>query len=282
MTSAAKPVGPSREEFSERLLKGSVGTSCAPVVDIDWDAPLDPDKFYLPPRTVSLYGTPLWDEIIRAQRIELSPSGTGEHLVGRYLVREHPEPGAVAQAHAHGPHQSGIALRADRTGRRDPAHGDVRQGHRAGRRQTRSPAGYYHRVIINTLPFFFRGSVLWVAALIGEEIFDSLQRQMMDDPELQPIIHGSCEFMSPKRRVTSSSRATGCASGRADAPARAVVHRQRQRPGRLFLPLSVFQPHPLCEGGPRRSSARGPGAPARIATKSRRRALLRWPSSSRR
>jgi hypothetical protein len=27
-----------------------------------------------------------------------------------------------------------------------------------------------------------------VAALIGEEIFDSLQRQMMDDPELQPII----------------------------------------------------------------------------------------------
>jgi hypothetical protein len=30
--------------------------------------------------------------------------------------------------------------------------------------------------------------VLWVAALIGEEIFDSLQRQMMDDPELQPII----------------------------------------------------------------------------------------------
>ncbi|HEY3996983.1 MAG TPA: diiron oxygenase, partial [Mycobacterium sp.] len=46
----------------------------------------------------------------------------------------------------------------------------------------------YHRIIINTLPFFFRGSVLWVAALIGEEIFDSLQRQMMDDPELQPII----------------------------------------------------------------------------------------------
>src|SRR6202020_164672 len=46
----------------------------------------------------------------------------------------------------------------------------------------------YHRMIINTLPFFFRGSVLWVAALLGEEIFDSLQRQMMDDPELQPII----------------------------------------------------------------------------------------------
>ncbi|HTI74414.1 MAG TPA: diiron oxygenase, partial [Mycobacterium sp.] len=46
-----------------------------------------------------------------------------------------------------------------------------------------------HRMIINLLPLVFqRGSMLWVAALIGEEIFDSLQRQMMDDPELQPMI----------------------------------------------------------------------------------------------
>ncbi|GLE53786.1 hypothetical protein ATCCBAA256_33480 [Mycobacterium montefiorense] len=46
-----------------------------------------------------------------------------------------------------------------------------------------------HRYVINALPLIFqRGSMLWIAALIGEEIFDSLQRQMMDDPELQPII----------------------------------------------------------------------------------------------
>ena len=43
-------------------------------------------------------------------------------------------------------------------------------------------------MIINALPLAFKGSVLWVAALIGEEIFDSLQRQMMDDPELQPMV----------------------------------------------------------------------------------------------
>jgi P-aminobenzoate N-oxygenase AurF len=46
----------------------------------------------------------------------------------------------------------------------------------------------YQRIIINALPLTFRGSLLWVAALIGEEIFDSLQRQMMDDPELQPMV----------------------------------------------------------------------------------------------
>jgi hypothetical protein len=47
---------------------------------------------------------------------------------------------------------------------------------------------YYQRVIINALPFAFQGPMLWVAALIGEEIFDSLQRQMMDDEELQPMV----------------------------------------------------------------------------------------------
>ena len=72
MTASVTPAGPTREEFSERLLKGSVKKSYAPVVDIDWDTPLDPDKFYLPPRTVSLYGTPIWDEMSRTQRIELS------------------------------------------------------------------------------------------------------------------------------------------------------------------------------------------------------------------
>ncbi|MFZ0833499.1 MAG: diiron oxygenase, partial [Mycobacterium sp.] len=46
----------------------------------------------------------------------------------------------------------------------------------------------YQRWIINALPLAFRGAFLWVAALIGEEIFDSLQRQMMDDPELQPMV----------------------------------------------------------------------------------------------
>ena len=46
----------------------------------------------------------------------------------------------------------------------------------------------YQRMIINALPLAFRDSLLWVAALIGEEIFDSLQRQMMDDPDLQPMV----------------------------------------------------------------------------------------------
>src|SRR5690348_11143889 len=61
-----------RAEFAERLLKGSVRKSYAPIVDIDWDAPIDPDKYFLPPKVVSLYGTPLWESMSRAEQIELS------------------------------------------------------------------------------------------------------------------------------------------------------------------------------------------------------------------
>jgi hypothetical protein len=187
MTSAVKPAGRGREDFSDRLLKGSVKKSYEPVVDIDWDAPLDPDKFYLPPRVVSLYGTPLWDSMTRAQRIELSRQelvntlSAGiwfENILNQALLRKimHTDPTSSATHYA-------LTELGDET-RHMVMFGKAIE--RVGAKPVRPRL--YHRVVINTLPFFFRGSVLWVAALIGEEIFDSLQRQMMDDPELQPIV----------------------------------------------------------------------------------------------
>jgi hypothetical protein len=187
VTKAVKPVDPSREEFSDRLLKGSVKKSYAPVVDIDWDAPLDPDKFFLPPRTVSLYGTSIWDEMTRAQRIELSRQelvntlSAGiwfENILNQALLRKlmHKDPTTRSSHYA-------LTELGDET-RHMVMFGKAIE--RVGAKPVRPRL--YHRIIINTMPFFFRGSVLWVAALIGEEIFDSLQRQMMDDPELQPII----------------------------------------------------------------------------------------------
>ena len=188
MTTAVRPDGPSREEFSERLLKGSVKKSYEPIVDIDWDAPLDPDKFYLPPRLVSLYGTPMWDEMTREQQIDLSRQELVNTLSAGIWFENMLNQIAVAHTPARGPHQPVDALQADRAGRRDPPHDHVRQSDRAHRRQAGAPAAV-QRMVINALPLAFqRGSMLWVAALLGEEIFDSLQRQMMDDPELQPMI----------------------------------------------------------------------------------------------
>src|SRR6202035_3277424 len=179
MTASAKTsTAASREEFSERLLKGSVKKSYAPIVDIDWDAPLDPDKFFLPPKTVSLYGTPLWDTMTRAQRIELSRQefvntlSAGiwfENILNQALLRKmmHQDPTSQASHYA-------LTELGDET-RHMVMFGKAIE--RVGAKPVRPRL--YHRMIINALPFFFRGSVLWMAALIGEEIFDSLQRQMM-------------------------------------------------------------------------------------------------------
>ncbi|AKS32627.1 diiron oxygenase [Mycolicibacterium goodii] len=176
-----------RDEYAERLLKGSVKKSYAPVVDIDWDTPLDADKFFLPPKLVSLYGTPLWDSMSREQQIELSRQELAntlsagiwfENILNQALLRKmmHQDPTARATHYQ-------LTELGDET-RHMVMFG--RAIEHIGAKPVRPRL--YQRMIINTLPFFFRGSVLWVAALIGEEIFDSLQRQMMDDPDLQPFV----------------------------------------------------------------------------------------------
>ncbi|HZE17194.1 MAG TPA: diiron oxygenase, partial [Mycobacterium sp.] len=187
MTTAIKPDGPNREEFSERLLKGSLKKSYEPVVDIDWDAPLDPDKFYLPPKTVSLYGTPMWEQMTRAQRIELSRQefvntlSAGiwfENILNQALLRRlmHEDPTTRESHYA-------LTELGDET-RHMVMFGKAIE--RVGAKPVRPQL--YQRIVINALPFAFRGAMLWAAALIGEEIFDALQRQIMDDPELQPMI----------------------------------------------------------------------------------------------
>lgn len=186
MTTSARSAT-TRDEYAERLLKGSVKKSYAPVVDIDWDTPLDPDKFFLPPRLVSLYGTPLWHSMPREQQVELSRQELAntlsagiwfENILNQALLRKmmHQDPTARATHYE-------LTELGDET-RHMVMFG--RAIEHIGAKPVRPRL--YQRVIINTLPFFFRGSVLWVAALIGEEIFDSLQRQMMDDSELQPFV----------------------------------------------------------------------------------------------
>jgi P-aminobenzoate N-oxygenase AurF len=188
MTTAVKPGGPSREEFSERLLKGSVKKSYEPVVDIDWDAPLHPDKFYLPPRLVSLYDTPMWDQMTRAQQIDLSRQelvntlSAGiwfENMLNQTLLRTimHEDPTSRSTHYK-------LTELGDET-RHMIMFGKAIE--RIGAKPVRPRR--FQRLIINAMPLAFqRGSMLWVAALLGEEIFDSLQRQMLDDPELQPMI----------------------------------------------------------------------------------------------
>ena len=65
-----------RDKTAGRLLGSSARNSYDPLLDIDWDAPLDgPDGAelaFLPFERVSLYGTELWEQLSPEQRIELS------------------------------------------------------------------------------------------------------------------------------------------------------------------------------------------------------------------
>ena len=188
MTTAVKSDGPSREEFSDRLLKGSVKKSYEPIVDIDWDAPLDPDKFYLPATLVSLYDTPMWDEMTREQQIELSRQELANTLSAGIWFENTLNQALLRTILHEDPTSNSTHYKLTELG--DETRHMVMFGkaiERIGAKPVRPRL--YHRMIINALPLAFqRGSMLWVAALIGEEIFDSLQRQMMDDPELQPMI----------------------------------------------------------------------------------------------
>jgi hypothetical protein len=57
--------------IATRLLRSAAKRSYDPDVDIDWDAPLVEGAHWMPEHRVSLYGTPLWDELTPEQRIEL-------------------------------------------------------------------------------------------------------------------------------------------------------------------------------------------------------------------
>ncbi|MEE2047410.1 diiron oxygenase, partial [Nocardiopsis tropica] len=61
-----------REDIAKRLLRGSAKASFDPLVEIDWDAPVDPGMWAIRPERISLYGTYLWDRLSDAERKELS------------------------------------------------------------------------------------------------------------------------------------------------------------------------------------------------------------------
>ncbi|MFF9482870.1 diiron oxygenase [Streptomyces sp. NPDC014733] len=177
----------SRDEVSNRLLKGSVKRSYIPVVDIDWEAPLDEDKFFVAPKTLSLYGTDLWLRMDRRQRIELSRQefvnmlSTAiwfENIVNQGLLRHvmHTDPRSSET------HYSLTEL-GDET-RHMVMFGKAIK--RVGAKPVRVPLA--QRVVLNMIPLFLRGSGLWLFALLGEDITDELQRQMAEDPEIQPLV----------------------------------------------------------------------------------------------
>jgi hypothetical protein len=198
-------VAESRERTAERLLRSTAALSYDPEVDIDWSAPLDEDKGFMLEHRLSLYGTPLWDQLTPAQRLELgkheaaSVASFGiwlEMVLMRLLAKitYHGDPAtrhiqyALAEMSEECRHSAMFARMIEHLG--TGVYGP--------------PRGV--RLMGAMLPAISYGPAMWGAILIGEEIPDRFQREMVNNETIQPLMR-----MVNRIHITEEARHIGYA-----------------------------------------------------------------------
>lgn len=176
-----------RDLTAQRLLDSSMRNSYDPDVDVDWDAPLVDGKGFMPEERVSLYGTPLWQGLTPEQRLELAKHEIGSitsvglwteivlmQLLARYAADLDPRSPhthyALTEIGDETRHAIMFGKGIARLGL--PAYGPPRA--------VRIPAKLFGAVI--------GGPAMFASVLVVEETTDRLQRSMLDDERIQPMI----------------------------------------------------------------------------------------------
>lgn len=170
-----------------QLLVASARHSYDPMVDIDWDAPLEPGKWFLAERRCALYGTELWDTLTEEQKLRVSREELAAsvavgvwtehvllHLVSRYVYkRDVSDPGvqfALTEVADEVRHMIMFAKLIDKIGAEiypTPAK-TLRNG-----------------LVLKT---FAPVPALWAMILLTEEFFDRFQREQSGDETIQPVV----------------------------------------------------------------------------------------------
>ena len=170
-----------------RLLGSSSKNSYDPELDIDWDAPVDLDKKFMPYERVSLYGTPLWDRMSEEQRRALSRqeiasvASTGLwfeiiliQLLARWVYDQDPQDPRTQYALAEiGDETRHIMMFAKSIARMEAP--------------TYRPPGFV-RHLARLYKATAAGPALFAPVLVAEEITDRLQREMVNDEDVHPLI----------------------------------------------------------------------------------------------
>lgn len=176
-----------RERTASRLLDSSVARSYDPELEIDWTAPPVPGAYWLPPNRSSLYGSPLWDNLSGSQRVELtkhevaSAASAGlwfETILMQMLLRQYYDQDPTSR-HA----QYALTEVADEC-RHSVMFGRLIEAlgtpvYRAGR---------LDHALGRFLKTTATGPHMYAAVLIAEEMLDAIQREIMVDESLQPLI----------------------------------------------------------------------------------------------
>lgn len=176
-----------RERTADRLLRSSADKFYDPEVDVDWSAPPVDGLHYQPEHRISLYGTPLWDQLSPEQRIELgrheicsvASNGIWFEVILMQLLLKEVYRGDPTTKHI----QYALTEIADECRHSTmfgkaiahfgaPAYGPRKLVHRRAR----------------LLPVIGYGPALYGSVLIVEEVLDRLQREAMADDTVQPMI----------------------------------------------------------------------------------------------
>src|SRR5262249_29128960 len=190
MKTSELPAGAGRADqkrLADRLLRSTAARSYDPELDIDWSAPPQEGKVFLPEHRSTLYGTALWERLSPGQRRELgkheaaSVAGFGiwlECILMRLLAKLAYE-GDPATRHV----QYALAELAGE-GRHSPLFARLIEW--LGAPYYRPPRRV--QALGRLLTAAAHGPAMWGAILIGEEITDRYQREMAADDSMQPIV----------------------------------------------------------------------------------------------
>ncbi|WP_378737928.1 diiron oxygenase [Nocardia brasiliensis] len=186
-TTRAKNVG-DRQKTAQRLLRSAADRAYDGEVDINWDAPLEPDKRWMLDHRQTLYGTYLWDRLTEEERrtlgmheavSALSFGLLAEAALSTFLLRqviEYQNPGdehsryALAEVGEETRHSTMFSRLINKSGL--PAY------------QPFVPKQLFKAVrLMGLVPM---GPATMAGLLLVEETLDRLQRENMDDPRIQP------------------------------------------------------------------------------------------------
>jgi hypothetical protein len=170
-----------------RLLGSSSKNSYDPTLDIDWDAPVELDMKFMPFERTSLYGTALWDRMTHEQRVELSRqelasvASTGLwfellliQMLARWAYHQDPQDSrtqyALTEIGDETRHVLMFAKAIDRLGAPTYRPGPL----------------LFH--LARVYKSVARGPALFAPVLVAEEMTDRLQREMVNDESVHPLV----------------------------------------------------------------------------------------------
>ncbi|MER8042186.1 diiron oxygenase [Streptomyces sp. NPDC094032] len=224
--------GETRERAASRLLEASRRHTLDPDREVDWDAPWEQDGWFLPAPLVSLYGTPLWEDMTPEQRVELSRHEAGCHawtlLRGESMLIQ-----LLAQHVAHSDDPASLHVRYALTEMEDECRHSRMFARLIGKLGTSVyPRGWLDRYRTALWGVSIGPIRVFTAALIIEEVLDRFQRETMTEDSVQPV-------------VRAVSRVHVIEEARHVSYARAELRRQMA----TCSPLKRYATQIVCAGG---------------------------------